>query len=103
MRWDDKKTGGRWFESSIGERYSDGIYEVLTHDGDRANFSGVEISCLGVQSQLGDTVIAYWDNRHYAFKGRHMATHLHGMIYVEFDDGGKAFMDAWRVHKLESL
>merc|ERR1711872_258509 len=103
VRWDNSKTGGRWFEASIGQEFSDGTLDVMAHDGDRKNFPKSSISYLGMPTQLGDSVISYWGNRAYAFKGKHAGTHLNGQIWVEYDDGDKAWTDATRVHKLVTI
>ena len=49
-------------------------------------------------------VIAYWDGRAYAFKGKVTAKKsLSEEFWVEFDDGDEAWMPSRDVHKLESL
>jgi len=103
VKWDEKKKGGRWFECEISEQDSDGDYNVRAHDGDTGFFSGSQISKLGVQSSVGDTVIAYWDNRNYAFKGKHGATDMSGKICVHFDDGDHKLADSSTVHKLSTI
>ena len=84
-------------------RFSDGKYEVLAHDGDRGRYFGYEVSKLGIRSSLGDAVIAYWDSRNYAFKGKNAGDHLNGKIWVEYDDGDKAWIDRNSVHKLVTI
>ena len=69
---------------------------VLEHPGNK-------ISKLGIRSSIGDTVISYWDNRNYAFKGSHTANHPDGRVYVKYDDGDEAWMSSWRVHKLITI
>ena len=50
-------------------------------------------------------VIAYWDNRAYAFSGRipHSTPMRNGYWWVEFDDGDKAWISYRDVHKRVSL
>ena len=77
VRWDFKKTGGRFFEcnllsytkTSMGRKSRNA--EVLAHDGDRGTYGEREVfKITDCPSKKGDHVIAYWDNRPYAFSGK---------------------------------
>ena len=104
VKWDNWKTGGRWFECTIIERMSDRRYQVLVHDGAVGYFYGKDLTALGSTPSLLDMVIAYWDGRAYAFKGKVTAEKsLSGEFWVEFDDGDEAWIPSRDVHKLESL
>ena len=70
-RWDLKATGGRFFESNIisGAENSH-MFTVKAHDGDVGTYPFTEIFQIGIGAQIGDDVIAYFDGRPYAFKGK---------------------------------
>jgi len=103
-RWDLKATGGRFFESNIisGAENSH-MFTVKAHDGDVGTYPFTEIFQIGIGAQIGDDVIAYFDGRPYAFKGK--ATMVNdGKFFVEFDDcGDKAWVDPTKVYKMVSL
>ena len=112
VRWDNSRTGGRWFECAISDKYSDGKYNVKTHDGDSGFFPASQVSHLGIKSSVGDTVLAYrirtsifgaFPNRTYASNGKHSATDTDGKIWVYFDDGEKVLTESSAVHKLSTL
>ena len=95
--------GGRWFECTVSQRLSDGLYKVLVHDGASRNFPAHKISPLEVESQVGDPVIAYYDVRSYAFQGIHESTRADGTIHVRFADGDAKDVAADWVHKLQTI
>ena len=91
-------------ECSIGQRYIDGSYDVTTHIGDRGNYLASEISRLGIKSEVGNTVISYFDEESsYAMKGKHTKNDGDGRIFVEFENDQEDWIEASRVHKLETL
>ena len=70
-RWDLNATGGRFFECSIiSEEESTHTFTVRAHDGDVGRYPFTEIFQIGIPAQIGDDVIAYFDGRPYAFKGK---------------------------------
>ena len=70
VRWDYKKAGGRFFECSILSHRKGGPAQVLGHDGDRGTYAETEVfKITDCPAKKGDHVIAYWDNRSYAFAG----------------------------------
>ena len=87
----------------MSRRLSDGRYEVFVHDGATAQRPAHQIVPLGVESQVGDAVVAIFDDRAYAFQGTHESTHADGRIYVAYADGDKKYTAAGRVHKLQTL
>ena len=50
-----------------------------------------DIIDLSHKAEIGDTVIAYYDDRPYAFKGKMTAIRIDGDNYVEYDDGGESW------------
>ena len=67
-------------------------------------FYGRDLTVLGGTPSIQDTVIAYWDGRAYAFKGKvTVEMSQSGEFWVEFDDGDVAWIPSRDVHKLESL
>ena len=105
VKWDNREIGGRWFECTIGTQWSDGRYLVRLYDYDygTGTFRPNEISILGVESTVGDQVLAYWEGSHYAYKGIHGATDSHGKIWVEFDDGINVLTESSAVYKFVTL
>ena len=71
VRWDNDKTGGRFFESKIvGTENRDPVL-VLAHDGDRGLYKKHEVfKITECPAKKGDHVIAYWEYRSYAFAGK---------------------------------
>ena len=72
VKWDDAKTGGRFFECSIVGNWNKGmpLVTVRTHTGNTGKYDLSSIFKIGCPPEVGDDVIAYWDNRPYAFKGK---------------------------------
>ena len=70
VKWDDEKTGGRYFECNILKNVYGNKYEIKAHDGDRDTFDMDRIFKIGCTPGKGDSVIAYWDDRSYAFLGK---------------------------------
>ena len=69
--WDYSKTGGRYYECNLVGKLDTGksVLEIKAHDGDRGSFSQQRIFHVSCAPAVGDMVIAYWDNRGYAFQG----------------------------------
>jgi len=98
VKWDDEKTGGRYFECNILKNVYGDKYEIKAHDGDRDTFDMDRIFKIGCTPGKGDSVIAYWDDRSYAFLGTADA-YVNGEWYIKFADGDKAWIDATKVFK----
>ena len=72
FNWDNDKTGGRFFESRVLWYRMHGPVQVLAHDGDHGTYGGGKqvFKITNCPAKKGDHVIAYYDNRAYAFSGR---------------------------------
>ena len=70
--WNHKSTGGRFYESNIVGRWDESAssHMMQGHDGDRKTFTNDNIFMIGCVPKVNDDVIAYWDNRGYAFLGK---------------------------------
>ena len=70
VRWDYKKAGGRFFECNIMSHMKGGTAQVRAHDGDLGTYAETDVfKITDCPAKKGDHVIAYWDNRSYAFAG----------------------------------
>ena len=77
-----------------------GDVRVRVHDGDYGYFPLNKIFKMNTQPAKGDKVIAYWDDRAYAFGGK--ATDYNPTTkqwYIQFDDGDKGWIQQLWVHK----
>ena len=87
VKWDDDKTGGRYFECNLDGKVSGTSgynmaskfdayfdrYNVKAHDDDEGIFAQDRIFKMGCAPKKGDSVIAYyndWIQRSYAFLGK---------------------------------
>ena len=72
VKWDDAKLGGRYFECNLLEKFAawKSTIRIKAHDGDVGTYDTNEVFKIGCKPSKGDTVIAYWDNRAYAFLGK---------------------------------
>ena len=72
VKWDNDKPGGRFFECKIVRpNKMGGSVQVLTHDGDSGSYKETDVfKMTDCPAEKGDRVIAYWDNRAYAFSGK---------------------------------
>ena len=71
VKWDNDKTGGRFFECNLVRYHIGRPATVLCHDGDRGTYAPSEIfKITDCPAKKDDHVIAYWDDRAYAFAGK---------------------------------
>ena len=72
VKWDDKVVGGRFFESNLLEPYAvwKKEFRVKAHDGDEATDSRQVIFKIDCKPKKGNDVIAYLNNRAYAYLGK---------------------------------
>ena len=94
-KWDDAKLGGRWFECTITSDEGESC-EIKVHDGDTANILKSDMvrksgNDLGVEA--GDRVIAYCDNRPYAFAALCIEVCPDGVLgyKIRYDDGEESW------------
>ena len=105
LKWDDGKKGGRWFECAIcqltvvGKKANSDHVLATCHDGDQRLVRQSElVPIAGRNARNGDNVIAYWDDRKYAFAGKVNGTRVNE-LYVEFADGDEAWISANKVYR----
>ena len=67
-KWDNDKSGGRWFECVILNE-SEAFYKVKCFDSDTGNIPKGDLIKKSGKGKVdeGDAVVAYWDDRKYAF------------------------------------
>ena len=97
VRWNDKSTGGRWYESIVSAKMSDGkSFYAKAHDGDE----GCKTEAIAKTSSpvQGDTVVSYYKNSSCAYKGRIDGARA-GEWFIEFDDGVKYWVPVHKVFK----
>ena len=111
VKWDDEKTGGRFFECNYFA-FDGGKYEVYCHDGDSGYFPGSNIIPIVYPENISGPCIAYWDDRPYAFRGQVISRRKkitgpfgigHGEYDVLFADGDRKWVHASRVYPLKTL
>ena len=102
-KWDDNATGGRWFECVILSE-SDDEYKVRVFDGECGDIPKGSISEKANQGDVeaGDFVVAYYDDRDYAFQGVCTGAGDGGVV-VEFADGDTGMAYEGRVWKLNPM
>lgn len=106
VKWDSFLTpGGRWFECTILSGGS-GYDKVMVHafGGDEASFAKCDVIKIANVVNIGDLVIAYFNDRRYAFAGRAVEYDGTGSFKVEFyDDGEVGWVPETKVYKQEAI
>ena len=72
---------------------------VVAHDDDDGTFDRSSIFKMDITPKVGDSVIAYYDSRAYAFSGKAEGRNINGNWYIRFDDGDRAWIKPSWVHK----
>ena len=103
VKWDNRTTGGRWFECMLGETTTTNKRKAICHDGEEAYFHKHDLALLGGNASKNDEVLAYWDGKGYACLGKITTEEKSGEVWVEFADGDKGWIPLKDVHKLQRL
>ena len=106
VRWDNglilTVAGGRWYECSVYYKWGPD-YHVRTHDGYTGKFSKDRMVQVGQKPNVGDEVLAYFDNREYAHRGTLVAVGGGGgggQMYIKYADGSYSHVLYKNVHAL---
>ena len=95
-RWNEKATGGRWYECTVAKMSDGKSFYCACGDGDEGRKT--DVVAKNVSPQQGDAVISYAWNTSYAFKGRINGSRP-GEWYIIFDDGDEKWSPHHKVFK----
>ena len=96
VKFNEKSTGGRWYESIVAKMSDGKSFYCKAHDNDQS--CKTDVVDKNSSPGQGDTVISYGSNSTFAFKGRINGTRP-GEFFIEFDDGYKFWVPTNKVFK----
>ena len=64
VKWDENKSGGRWYECTITSAGANGKHAVTGHEGSKEEFFPSQLTEIGHDTTHGDSTphIAYWQS-----------------------------------------